>query len=195
MFWHKSFEKNGIRFWIRHKTRSCLAVEFYWLTASFGFSVGPDDEGWNLSLRIPPFSLYFSLEGLGLWQPQRKCIATWDNNREFWLPDRREFTFSISDWSIRLAIWERWGEWCKVDPWWIRGIHLDIRDLLLGKQRCVTEELQFGIPCQVWMPEGIYHGTGKIERRTWSRSRWFSRVRTSAWIEIPNKAAFKSRGK
>lgn len=191
---HACTEENGIRFWWYVGKRACLAVEFYWWSRSFGFSVGPDDEGWNLSLKVPPFALYLSLEHAGLWQPRRKTIATWDNNREFWLPDRREFSFSIHDWRLRLALWERWGEWRKVDPWWIRGIHLDLRDMVLGKQTCKTEELASEIPCLVAMPEATYHAVAKIERRTWRRKRWFSRIRTSAWLDIPKGIPHAGKG-
>lgn len=194
MRFHSCAEENGVRFWLYFGNRSCLAVEFYWWSRLFGFSVGPDDEGWNLSLKLPPFSLYLSLEGMGLWRPRKKCIATWDGDREFWLTDRREFSFSIYDWSIRLSIWERWGEWRKVDPWWIRGVHLDLRDMVLGKQTCKTEELASEIPCQVPMPEATYRAVAKIERTTWRRKRWFARTRTSAWLDIPKGIPHAGKG-
>ena len=195
MFWHISKEPHGLRLWWHlNKQRACIAIEFYWWTRRFGLSIGPDDGGWNFSLACPPFSFYLSLEGLGLWQPRRKVIATWDGNREFWLPDRREFSFSIYDWSIRLVVWERWGEWRKVDPWWIRGISVDLRDLILGRQSCNTEELASGIPCKISMPEAAYPATAKIERRTWRRKRWFSRTRTSAWLDIPKGIPHAGKG-
>ena len=194
MFWHASKEKRGIRFWWHFNKRACLAVEFYWWSFRFGFSVGPDDEGWNLSLRIPPFALYVSLEGMGLWQPRRKVIATWDGDREVWLPDTREFSLTIHDWSIRLEIWGRWGEWRRADPWWIRGIHFDLRDLVLGRQSCETEEIDSGINCYIPMPEGLYPAIAKVERRTWKRSRWFSRTRTSVWLDIPKGIPHAGKG-
>jgi hypothetical protein len=194
MFCHACKEQNGIRFWLHFSGRSCIAVEFYWWKASFGLAFGPDDEGWNASFRAPPLALYLSIEGMGLWQPRKKCIATWDGNREFWIPDSREFSVSVSDWSIRLGIWERWGEWRKADPWWIRGVHIDLRDLVLGRQKCKTEELAAGIPCQVPMPEGIYHAIAKIERRTWKRKRWLSHSRTSAWLDIPKGIPHAGKG-
>lgn len=194
MRFHSCREQNGVRSWWYFGNRASLAIEFYWWSSSFGISLGPDDEGWNVSLRVPPFSLYLSLKGIGLWRPRRKVIATWDGNREIWLTDRREFSFSIYDWSVRLSIWERWGEWRKVDPWWIRGVHVDLRDLVLGRPTCRTEELVSGIPCQVPMPEATYRATAKIERRTWRRKRWLSRSRTSAWLDIPKGIPHAGKG-
>lgn len=193
MFAHKSRERNGIRAWWHMGQRACIGVEFYWLSAYFGVTVGSDDDGWNISVRIPPFALYLSLDHIGLWQPKKTHIFTWDNNRQVELPDRREFDFSISDWTIRLTPWGRWGEWVSVDPWWIRGLTLDLKRLVLGRTTYAAEELAL-VPCDVPMPEGYYQAVAKVQRVTRGRERWFKRTAQEVQLEIQRGIPFAGKG-
>lgn len=195
MFWHTSKERNGIRAWwhFGKDSRSCVGIEFYWWSPRFGVSVGTDDDGWNVSLRVPPFALYVSLEGLGLWQPTKTCVATWDNNRKFTIPDRREFDFYISDWRVQLTPWGRWGEWARRDPWWIQGVSVDLKDLLLGRRTYAAEELAL-VPCHVPMPEGNYPAVAKVQRVTRGRTRWFSRTAQEVDLRIPKGIPFAGKG-
>ena len=196
MFTHSSKEKHGLRWWchLRSGTRpSAVAVEFYWWSFRFGASVSTDDDGWNISLCVPPFAFYLSLEGLGLWQPREKHIFSWDNNREVWLPSRRECDFYISDWTIRLTPWGRWGEWRKVDPWWVRGVSLDLRRMVLGKRVYESEELAL-VPCVIPMPEGDYRAVAKVKRVTRGFSRWFKRTANEVTLDIPKGIPFAGKG-
>lgn len=195
MFTHSSREGHGVRWWLHYgqNSRSCIHVEFYWWSRFCGISFGPDYDGWNLSLRFPPFAFYLSLEGVGLWQPQRKCIATWDNNREFWLPDRREFDVSVSDWTLRFTPWGRWCGWNSRDPWWIRGLSLDLRRLVLGKRVYVAEELAL-VPCHVPMPEGNYPAVAKVQRVTRGFQRWFKRTGQEVDLSIPKGIPYAGKG-
>lgn len=181
MFWHSSKERNGRRFWWhlgrRDAERAVIAVEFYWLSGRFGVHVGHDYDGWNLSLRVPPFALYVSLDGFRLWRPVGS----------------REFEFYVSEWRVRLTPWGRCNEWRKADPWWVRGVSLDIRDLVLGKMRYDVDQLAL-VPCSVPMPEGTYPAVAKIERFTRKRSRWFASVETSAWLDIPKGIPHAGKG-
>jgi hypothetical protein len=196
MFTHSSREKHGIRWWWHLRTEGkhrCIGVEFYWWSPRFGFSIGTDDEGWNLSARVPPFALYVSLEGLGLWQPTRTAIATWDNNRPFTLPDRREFDFYVSDWRVQFTPWGRWGEWRARDPWWIRGLSVDLKNLVLGRTTYEAEELAL-VPCHVPMPEGNYSAVAKVQRVTRGRTRWFKRTGQEVDLSIPKGIPFAGKG-
>jgi hypothetical protein len=195
MFTHSSREKHGIRWWchFRSESRAVIGVEFYWWSLWLGASVSTDDEGWIVSLRLPPFALYLSLEGLGLWQPQRKCIATWDNNREIWLTDRRECEVSFYDWTFRVTPWGRWGEWNKRDPWWIRGVSLDLRRVVLGDRTYIAEELAL-VPVQVPMPEGNYPAVAKVQRVTRGFRRWFKRTGQEVTLNIPKGIPFAGKG-
>jgi hypothetical protein len=195
MFTHSSKEKHGVRWWLHYgeHSRSCIHVEFYWWSRFCGITIGTDDEGWNLSIRLLPFAFYLSLEGMGLWTPQRKCIATWDNNREFWLTDRREFDVSFHDWTLRVTPWGRWGEWNTRDPWWIRGVALDFRRLVLGQRVYRAEELAL-VPCIVPMPEGNYHAVAKVQRVTRGFQRWFKRTGREVTLSIPKGIPFAGKG-
>jgi hypothetical protein len=195
MFQHSSREKHGIRWWLYcgASSRSCIHVEFYWWSQFCGFTVSTDDDGWNINLRLPPFAVYLSLEGIGLWQPQRKCIATWDGNREFWLPDRREFDVSIHDWTFHVTPWGRWGEWARRDPWWIRGVALDVRRLLLGDRTYRAEELAL-VRCIVPMPEGNYPAVARVQRVTRGFQRWFKRTGQEVTLDIPKGIPFAGKG-
>lgn len=196
MFQHSSREKHGIRWWLHwgKDSRSSVGVEFYWWWWRFyGVTLGPDDEGWNLSIRVPPFALYLSLEHRGLWTPQRKCIAIWDSDREFWVTDRREFDVSISDWTLRFTPWGRWGEWNSRDPWWIRGISFDVRHFVLGKRVYLAEELAL-VPCHVPMPEGNYPAVAKVQRVTRGFERWFKRTGQEVTLNIPKGIPFAGKG-
>ena len=194
MFFHKSRERRGIRAWWHFGTesRACLKVEFYWLSPRFGVSLESSDDGWDISLRLPPFALYVSLDGFRLWQPIARIYTALDG-KQYPIPDRREFDFNVYDWTIRLTLWGRWGEWRAVDPWWIRGVSLNIPDVVFGRTNYTAEELAL-VPCHVPMPEGKYPAVCKIERCTWKRPRWFARTENRAWLDIPKGIPHAGKG-
>ena len=179
-------EKHGVRWFCHFRHPNEIKVEFYWWSRSCHASIDVSDEDWTLALAFPPFSLYLSLAGFGLWKPKEKHIFTWDHNREVWLTDQRECQLAIHDWTIRFVLWGRSMEWRAVDPWWIRGISLNLPDLVLGPHRHVLMTDREGIPVQIPMPEGVYHGTAKFERRTWKRPRWRAKTRLFTSVDVPN---------
>jgi hypothetical protein len=155
---------------------------------------GCDDEGWDVSFAIPFIAALYWKFSLGIPTPQRKCVATWDGGREFWLTDEREFRFAIHDWTIRLGVWERSGEWRSSDPWWIRGVSFNLPDFFLGRTKHTNEtvgEFVVSIP----MPEGSYPAKVRIEHCTWKRPRWFGGInRRDAWVDIPGGIPFPGKG-
>ncbi len=195
MFLHYSLEgKTGVRWWWHFGNRCVFRVEFYWWSRHCHAHVDVDDDGWTWALALPPLAVYLSFDGFPAWKPRRKCIATWDNNREFWLTDQRTCGVTIHDWSVWIKPWSKTMEWANADPWWVRGVTLNIPDLILGRSRCETEVLRDGIPVTIPMPEGIYSAFAKIERRTWKRPRWFAHSRVSTWIDIPKGIPFQGKG-
>ena len=56
------------------------------------------------------------------------------------------------------------------------------------------ETIKHGIPVVIPMPEGVYHGTAKIERRTWKRPLWFAFSRVSTTIDCPRGIPFAGKG-
>lgn len=193
MFFHACREPHGVRAWWHFRRPACLRVEFYWWLPHFGISLGTDDEGWNISIKCPPFALYLSFDGMSLWQPSRVCIATWDNNRAFTIPDEREFHFSIAEWTLRLALWSRTWEWRSEDPWWIRGISLDLKDFVLGRVKH-EEQLLGRVDCAVPMPEGTYSAVATIHHVTRKRRRWLAQASIEVWLEIPKGIPYAGKG-
>jgi hypothetical protein len=194
MFHYMAEGKTGMRAWWHINHRVVFKVEFYWWHTFCHASVDVDDEGWSWSLAFPPFAIFIGFDGFPSWKPQEKHIFTWDHNREVWLTDQRECKVSIHDWTIRFIPWGRSMEWRTADPWWVRGVSLNLPDLLLGKTRYQTVTLKAGIPVKVPMPEGVYAGTAKIERATWKRPLWFARHRVSTWIDVPKGVPFQGKG-
>lgn len=197
MMWHYSREgKTGLRSWWHlgsDASRAVIRLECSWWSTWCHVKADVDDEGWTCAFAFPPIAIWLSFEGFKLWAPRRKCIATWDNDREFWLVDHRECGISFYDWTIRLNPWSRSDEWRTADPWWIRGVHFDLRRLL-GRQAYTIETLRTGITVSIPMPEGVYIGTAKVQRQTWKRPLWFSQKRISTWIDVPKGIPFAGKG-
>lgn len=101
-----------------------------------------------------------------------------------------EWTFHYDIWVGTMASWSRTAPWCR---WWRQG-SIDFADLVLGRRRHQLEVLQQGIPVVIPMPEGVYHGIAKIERRTWKRPRWFAFSRVSTVIDCPKGIPFAGKG-
>lgn len=197
MLWHYSREgKNGVRAWwnFGSQQRRCLKVEFYWWSPRCNASVSVDDEGWSWALALPPFALYLGFDGFPAWKPMRLCVATWDNNREFMLTDQREASVSVHDWTIRMTPWGRSMEWAAKDPWWVRGVSLNLTDVVLGKSRYVCEQIGQSFPVSIPMPEGDYPAVFQRQRQTWKRPRWFAHTRESFDITIPKGIPFAGKG-
>jgi hypothetical protein len=196
MFWHASREgKHGIRAWWHFGDRSVFHTEVNWWTHFCHASISNDEEGWTLSLALPPLAIWLIFDARWLPLPQRLVHFTWETPpRSVWLPEGRECKISIHDWTIHVNPWSRTMEWAARDPWWVRGVSLDLKRLVLGRQRCDVEVLKSGIPVVVPMPEGVYHGTAKIERRTWKRPRWFAFSRVSTTIDCPKGIPHAGKG-
>lgn len=193
MFWHASREKHGFRAWWHFgANRKQISTEVYWWTHFCHIGVECNEDGWKFSAAFPPLAVWLTLS-IGLWTPKVKHIFQWDNNREVWLTDRREFQISIHDWTIRVTPWGRWGEWRNRDPWWIRGLSLDLRRLVLGDRVYEAEELAL-VPCHVPMPEGNYPAVAKVQRVTRGFSRWFKRIGTEVQLNIPKGIPFAGKG-
>jgi len=124
----------------------------------------------------------------------KKCIATWDHNREFWLTDQRECRLAIHDWTVYLSPWGRSMEWNTRDPWWVRGVSLNLKDCVLGKWRYTCEETGRPIEVAIPMPEGNYMAIFTPQRQVWKRPRWFQLVRESFDVKIPKGIPFAGKG-
>lgn len=199
MFWHTSREKHGIRAWWHfHSQRNrCISVELGWWHRFCHVGIECDDDGWNGSIAFPPFFFHLSIEGFPLWQPQYKFVTTWDQSnptREVWLVDRRECRIAIHDWTIWIFPWSKWCQWSRSNPWWVRGVHFNFKDFILGQPRYTYEPLGPPTGVLIMMPEGTYRATVTPQRQTWKRPRWVRHTRDSFDIEIPKGIPFAGKG-
>jgi hypothetical protein len=111
--------------------------------------------------------------------------------RPFVIPDDRECSVSVHDWTLRLTPWGRWGEWRTADPWWIRGVSLNLLDAFLGRTKYTTDTVRSGIPLVI--PDAGRRLSRRGEDRTLHleacRAGLRQRAPTSAWM---SRKAFRS---
>jgi len=74
------------------------------------------------------------------WYFKRKCVATWDNGREFYIVRGREYGFYFYNWAFVWSWHNKINESSAKDPWWMRQyIHLD--ELIIGKLERLEDSL------------------------------------------------------
>ena len=164
-----------------------LSIEWHFWSKCCAAGVdfgGQGDDSVLLHLAFPPVNLFCGVEA-----PYR----SWLNRL---LPsEQRECKISVHDWAIWINPWSKSMEWAKKDPWWVRGITIHIDDILLGRQKCVTEEVRHPELVEIELDGRIYCGIATFERRTWKRARWFSFSRESTWISMEPREGLPYDGK
>ncbi len=188
------FKEQGLswRWWV-YFARGTVNIELTLWSSFCHFSVQVDSEKWQVAVAFPPVALWIGVEAFGLWKPQRKHIFSWDDNREVWLTDEREFQIAVHHWTVWLTLWGRLHEWQTVDPWWIRGVSLNLPDFILGRSR-FTERVVGEFDVTIPTPEGTYQGRATITHCTWKRPRWVAHSRTGTRVTIMNGIPFPGKG-
>jgi hypothetical protein len=93
---------------------------------------------------------------------------------------------------INFVPYGRVHEWNSKDPWWRRGVSLDLGNLILGTPRFseeILEEREIYVP----MPEGSYLGKGTLSKCTWKR-RFEKKEVIQSHIEIEIGVPFEGKG-
>lgn len=197
-FTHGRRERHGFRWWLHlgRARRRVIGVEVNWWGRFCHIGVETNDDGWKVSLAFPPVAVWLTLEGFPLWQPTYTTPLHQVGGvvRMVNLPDRRECRLSIHDWTIWLSPWSRWGEWRASDPWWVRGVSLNLKDVALGRTRYICDKIGDPFDVSIPMPEGNYRAVFQRQRQTWRRPRWFSITRESYDIDIPKGIPFAGKG-
>ena len=85
------------------------------------------------------FTVYLIFYLPSKWYLQRKCIATWDNNREFYLVDGRRYGFYFFEWNCSWSFHAKINESSSKDPWWMRG-YWSIPSLIFGRIETMKDE-------------------------------------------------------
>jgi hypothetical protein len=151
------------------------------LGASIGLGSQGSEDGFTAHVQLGFASLYFGLDGFlpGLDGYEDKEVSV--------------------SWFARALHWNLWtptDSWDSKTPKWRNGT-FDPTDFLLGPTRCTEEEIRPPESVLVPMPEGVYPGVVKFERRTWKRPRWpwVSHSRESAWIDMADGRGVPVPGK
>lgn len=86
------------------------------------------------------FTMYWTFHLPERFYFHRKCIATWDNNKEFMLVVGRDYGFYFYDWAFVWSFHAKINGSSARDPWWMRQyIHLD--ELVFGKTEIQREKI------------------------------------------------------
>lgn len=115
-------------------------------------------------------TIYFTFYLPSRFYFQRKCVATWDGGREFYLTEGRRYGFYFYDWAFVWSFHAKVNESASGDPWWMHQyIHID--DLLVGKAERLEDRLISA--------EDIHFKLGgkpfKMDKIEWERNRRFRR--------------------
>lgn len=94
----------------------------------------------SLSLGLILFSLYLTFP-LPKWTYEmQKCIATWDNNKEFYLVQGRRYGFYWYEWTFWWSWKAKTHESSSKDPKWMR-FNFCIPDFLFGRVEVISNEV------------------------------------------------------
>ena len=195
---HHNF-KEGNRFWLNgrirlggYDRRGSASIEYTVPCSHCGWSVtfGGGDSGRNLGLTLAiPFLITVFATFKNVF-PRRPFARDFDQGDDRTIEVYfHENAIWWNFWVGTMASWSSDYPWCKK---WRHG-NFNFGSLL-GPMKYSCETLREDIPVEVPMPEGIYSGSARIERRTWKRPLWAARVRVSTWIEVPGGIPFQGKG-
>lgn len=161
-----SVGSNWDRTWFRYELSSGPALA---LKLTHGETLN-DHEATQIRLGLFFFSVWLTFRLPKKFYFKKKCIATWDNNREFYLTEGRDYGFYFHDWAFVWSFHAKVMESCSSDPWWMRAyIHLD--ELVFGKWERLEDKLV--------STENVFFKIGdkefKMDSIHWYRNRRFRR--------------------
>lgn len=161
----------------------------------------PSEDGLKFHAALPPVAFWWGFDSFGM-RPIRKFLesprmAKWNESAGGHKGSNRYTTFevldiSIHDWTLFWSFLKfDWG-WSRKMPKWMSG-SLNFTDLFLGRLKCETEVVETK-DVKIPMPEGLYPAKAKMEKRTRSRPRWFSKESYSVWLDIPHGIPHAGKG-
>lgn len=166
------------RAWLWFDER-CVSLEAAWFRGWFGFRFKwGGEEDLQISLHLAFVSVWFALDGF--------LKTPWE---------AREFEVSFRDWGPSLTVWGKENEWVAADPWWVRGVHVNLINLVLGRRKYSAVPLGKPIDLAIAMPEKTYRATCQLKECVWKRPRWpFAKRLKRADFEIPGGIPFPGKG-
>lgn len=156
-------EKNSLRmFWGPLRLEIATFRSFFHLYFEFS------DENMTFSGAFPGLAAWFSLSNQ-LWPiskiyPRRvfQPISTGDDifsrMGPCYLPEHKHCGISVHDWTLRISPWTDRDSWMAKDPWWKRGVHLELNPFRAEHvtTEVVTEDGEFVLKKETW--ERSYDG-------------------------------------
>ena len=98
-WWDKNQAHRGVQFYFSW----LFWTHFFHVGIEFG---GNDEDDITFRFACGLFAVWLTIGNLG-WK---------------WLPQERECEISYHDAALWVMPWSKSMEWCKVDPWWVRGL-------------------------------------------------------------------------
>jgi hypothetical protein len=151
-----------------------------WRSLDFSINVGGIENVVTFHIGLLLFSVFFQVEEF----PQR-----WIR----WLPEEeRELSFSIHDGIIWIYLFAETDCW-RTGDW--RRIVIDPVDLLLGRERCITQS-EGERSVDIDFDNRIYKAKAKLEIKTWTRSRlpFLKKRRKDVGLEIAGGIPIPGKG-
>lgn len=94
----------------------------------------------QLTLGLFLFTIYFTFPLPNNWYLKKKCIATWKNNKVFYLIEGRDYGFYFYQWAFVWSFHAKPNESNSKDPWWMKQyIHID--EFFFGKAESIEMTL------------------------------------------------------
>src|SRR5579883_1140227 len=158
------------------------------------------DSSFHISLTKPDFHFSFGVDGSGertlhgsfsgfYWNFENHKLARWieetfNKDPERWHPIDRSFRFYWHNGGLWLALWGDDTESRASDPWWKKMHHLNFVDLILGKAKYASLDVESFENVVIPLPEKNYLAKVTYETCMWKRPRWFAKVRDYSRIEF-----------
>ncbi len=94
----------------------------------------------QLTIGLIFFTAYITFELPSKFYFRKRCVATWDNDSEFFLIEGRQYGFYFYEWAFVWSFHSKINESSSRDPWWMsQYIHID--DLFLGRRERLEDQL------------------------------------------------------
>ena len=108
------------------------------LRLEYAHGAGDEREA-TLSIGLGFVTIHLGVPLPDKWCFKRKCIATWDNNREFYVTDGRRYGFYWREWAL-VWFWHQREHESGNGPWW-RYFYFHLDDFIWGRTEYMTHDI------------------------------------------------------
>jgi hypothetical protein len=137
LFWFRgSIGPNYRSNWLKYEIASGPALRLKYQHGE----AGDDDCSSCISIGLGFVTAYLTFNLPSSWYFKRKSVATWDNNKEFYFIDGRDYGFYLFEWAFVWSLHAKINESSSSDPWWMRQ-YIRLDDLVLGRVEVLKDDL------------------------------------------------------